>query len=139
MESSNFSQGKRLISAMHFQLRKAQTSRNENESESKRDLYYYNLCQAWELQGVLLLGLLLLVFILSSTYLTLFIKYGTRQVAKNDIFLTWKNTLQYGIRSVRHCGAKCWNDISVGISKSLSPNIFRQKLKAFLYQNHCKS
>ena len=26
-------------------------------------------------------------------------RYGTRQVTKNDIFLTQKNTLQYGIRS----------------------------------------
>ena len=34
---------------------------------------------------------------------------GTRQVTKKDIFLTQKNTLQYGIRSVRFFGAKCWN------------------------------
>ena len=65
--------------------------------------------------------------------------YGTRQVTKNDIFVTQKNTLQYGIRSVRYCGAKCWNDIPVNIKRSPSANIFRQKLKAFLFQNHCKS
>ena len=66
-------------------------------------------------------------------------QYGTRQVTKNDIFLTWKNTLQYGIRSVRYCGDKCWNEIPVDIKRSPSANIFRQKLKAFLFQNHCKN
>ena len=65
--------------------------------------------------------------------------YGTRQVTKKDIFLTQKNTLQYGIRSVRFFGAKCWNDIPVDIKRSPSANIFRQKLKAFLFQNHYKS
>ena len=33
-------------------------------------------------------------------------QYGTWQVTKNDIFLTRKNTLPYGIRSVRYCGAE---------------------------------
>ena len=66
-------------------------------------------------------------------------RYGTRQVTKKDIFLTQKNTLQYGIRSVRFFGAKCWNDIPVDIKRSPSANIFRQKLKAFLFQNHYKS
>ena len=66
-------------------------------------------------------------------------RYGTRQVTKNAIFLTQKNTLQYGIRSVRYCGDKCWNDIPVDIKKSPSANIFRRKLKAFLFQNHYQS
>ena len=66
-------------------------------------------------------------------------RYGTRQVTKKDIFLTQKNTLQYGIRSVRFFGAKCWNDIPVDIKRSPSANIFPQKLKAFLFQNHYKS
>ena len=43
--------------------------------------------------------------------------YGTRQATKDDIFLTQKNTLQYGLRSVRYCGAKCWNDIPVDIKR----------------------
>ena len=66
-------------------------------------------------------------------------RYGTRQVTKNNIFLTKKNTLQYGIRSVRYCGAKFWNDIPLDIKKSPSPSIFRRKLKAFLFQNHYQS
>ena len=34
-------------------------------------------------------------------------QYGTRQASKTDIFVTQKNTLQYGLRSVRYFGAKC--------------------------------
>lgn len=63
-------------------------------------------------------------------------QYGTRQATKNDIYLTQKNTLQYGIRSVRYYGAKCWNEIPINIKTSPSSNHFRQKLKAFLFQNH---
>ena len=36
-------------------------------------------------------------------------QYGTHQAENYDIFLTRKNTLQYGLRSVRYCGAKTWN------------------------------
>ena len=57
--------------------------------------------------------------------------YSARQATKHDIFLTQKNTLQYGIRSVRFLGAKCWSDIPVDIKISHSANIFRQNLKAF--------
>ena len=58
---------------------------------------------------------------------------GTRQVTNNDIFMTQKNTLQYGLRSVRYCAAKFWNDIPVDIKKSPSPVMFRRKLKSFLF------
>ena len=66
-------------------------------------------------------------------------RYGTQQVTKNDIFLTQKNTLQYGIRSVCYYSAKCWNDKPVDIKNSPSANFFRRKLKAFLFQNHYQS
>ena len=61
-------------------------------------------------------------------------QYGTRQVIKSNIFLTQKNTLQYGLRSVRYCGAKCWNNIPVDIKQSPSVSSFRQKIKAFLFE-----
>ena len=61
-------------------------------------------------------------------------QYGTRQATKDDIFLIQKNTLQYGLRSVRYCGAKCWNDIPVDIKRSPSVKSFRLKLKAFLFE-----
>ena len=63
-------------------------------------------------------------------------QYGTRQAGKDNIFLTQKNTNKYGLRSVHYHGAKCWNDIPVDIKRSPSVNIFRQKLKAFLFQSN---
>ena len=61
-------------------------------------------------------------------------QYGTRQADKHDIFLTQKNTNQYGLRSIHYHGSKCWNDIPVDIKRSSSVNIFRQRLKAFLFE-----
>ena len=66
-------------------------------------------------------------------------QYGTQQATKNDIFLTRKNTLQYGIRSVRFFGAKSWNNIPVDIKRSSSAFSFRQKLRAFLFLNNYHS
>ena len=51
-------------------------------------------------------------------------RYGTWQATKYDNFLTQKNTLQYGIRSLRFCGDKYWNEIPVDIKISSSANIF---------------
>ena len=63
-------------------------------------------------------------------------QHGTRKATKNDIFLTQKNTTQYGLRSVRYFGAKCWNDIPMDIKESPSAISFRRKLKAFLFENN---
>ena len=63
-------------------------------------------------------------------------QYGTRQAGKDDIFLTQKNTNQYGLRSIHYHGSKCWNDIPVDIKRSPSANIFRQRLKAFLFEKN---
>ena len=68
-------------------------------------------------------------------------QYGTRQVSKNDIFVTHKSQVQYGLRSVRYFGAKCWNDILVDIKvhhhQSLllsrtSPGLIKLSLKSNL-------
>ena len=45
-------------------------------------------------------------------------QYGTRQASENDTFLTQKNTVQYGLRSVCFFGAKCWNNIPAMVIKS---------------------
>ena len=63
-------------------------------------------------------------------------QYGTRQASKNNIFLTQKNTVQYGLRSVRFFGAKCWNNIPIVIKRSPSARSFRQKLKSFFFENN---
>ena len=61
---------------------------------------------------------------------------GTRQANKNDIFLNQKSTVQYGLRSVRFFGAKCWNNIPMVIKNSPSACSFRQKLKSFFFENN---
>ena len=72
-------------------------------------------------------------------------QHRTRQATKNNIFLTQKNTAQYGLRLtnyhsvliiVRYFGAKCWNNIPMDIRKSSSKISFRRKLKAFLLENN---
>ena len=65
-------------------------------------------------------------------------QYSTRQASKNDIFLTQKNTLQYGLRSVRYHGAKCWNEIPMEIKKARTATSFRQNLKFFLFESNYK-
>ena len=56
-------------------------------------------------------------------------QYDTRQARKGDIFMTHKNTLHYGLRSIRYAGAKSWNDIPSSIKQSTSVMIFHQDLK----------
>ena len=56
-------------------------------------------------------------------------QHGTRQVTKNCIFVCQKNTLQYGLRSVRYHGAKCWNDVPVEIRNSPSVLAFVKNSK----------
>ena len=63
-------------------------------------------------------------------------QYGTRQAGKEDIFLPQQNTSQYGLRSIRYYGAKCWNGIPVEVKRSPSVNMFRQKLKIFLFEHN---
>ena len=63
-------------------------------------------------------------------------QHNTWQATKNDIFLTQKNTSQYGLRSVRYFGAKCWNDIPMDIKQSPSTISFCRKLKVFLFENN---
>ena len=63
-------------------------------------------------------------------------QYSTRKAGKGDIFLTWKNTSQYGLRSVGYYGAKCWNGIPVNIKRSPSLTIFRSKPKTSFFENN---
>ena len=53
-------------------------------------------------------------------------QYSIRQANKNNIFLTQRKTLQYGLRSVHYHGAKCWNDIPVEIKNTPTANAFRR-------------
>ena len=56
-----------------------------------------------------------------------------------DLLNSRKNTLQYGLRSVRYFGAKCWNNTPLEIKSSPSACIFRRKLKTFFLDNNYRS
>ena len=55
-------------------------------------------------------------------------QYDTRQGCKGYIFMTRKNTLQYGLRSIRFAGAKSWNNIPSSIKQSTTIMTFRRDL-----------
>ena len=46
--------------------------------------------------------------------------HGTRQVARRDIFQPIRNTIFYGLRSMKYFGAKLWNGIPTFIKMSVS-------------------
>ena len=54
-------------------------------------------------------------------------QYDTRQARMGGIFLNRRNTLQYGIRSVRYTGAKSWNELPIIIKQCPSKLRFRQQ------------
>ena len=60
-------------------------------------------------------------------------QYDTRQACMGGIFLNRRNTLQYGIRSVRYTGAKSWNELPIIIKQCPSKLRFRQQLKVHLF------
>ena len=66
-------------------------------------------------------------------------QYDTRQASRNDVFLTHNNTMQYGIRSLRYCGAKMWNAIQVEVKKSPSGISFRKNMKSYLFEKNYKN
>ena len=51
--------------------------------------------------------------------------YSTRMAARGDIFVERKNTMQYGIKSVRYAGTKSRNTIPIEIRRSPSISTFR--------------
>ena len=63
-------------------------------------------------------------------------QYDTRQARKGDIFMTRKNTLQYGLRSIRFAGAKSWNNIPSSIKQSTTTMTFRRDLKLHLFSTY---
>ena len=59
-------------------------------------------------------------------------QYCTRQANKGDLYLVNKNTLQYGLKSLRYLGAKLWNDVPVEIRNIRLKNLFKLQLKIHL-------
>ena len=59
-------------------------------------------------------------------------QHFTRQSHHGHAFLTQKNSLQYGLRSIRYLGAKMWNDLPGEIRNSASKFSFKRNLKKFI-------
>ena len=57
--------------------------------------------------------------------------HNTRQSKRGDLFLVQKNTLQYGIRSIRYTGAKLWNGLPTAIRTLCSKVLFKKHLKSY--------
>ena len=59
-------------------------------------------------------------------------QYSTRQASHGDLYLTQKNSLQYGLKSLRYLGAKLWNALPVELRNSPSKLSFKRNLKIYL-------
>ena len=56
-------------------------------------------------------------------------EYHTRHSYRGDVFLTHKNSLQYGLKSICYMGAKMWNDLPEELRNSTSKYSFKKHLK----------
>ena len=63
--------------------------------------------------------------------------HATRQSCRNDLFLIHKNTLQYGLGSIRYLEAKLWNELPREIITSSSRYICK-KITKVPTRNHVK-
>ena len=61
-------------------------------------------------------------------------QYATRQASQRDLFMSRKNSLQYGLKSIRYLDAKLWNALPVEERNSSSKISFKAKLKIYLLE-----
>jgi len=62
-------------------------------------------------------------------YVTSIHSQNTRQSTSGGLFLAPRNSLQYGLRSIRYTGAKQWNGLPTSIRFSSSKFLFKKHLK----------
>ena len=60
-------------------------------------------------------------------------RFGTRQAARGDLFISLKRTTIYGLKTVQYFGSKVWNTLPIFIRIAGSVTTFRSKLEAFFY------
>ena len=71
-----------------------------------------------------------------ANYISNIHDYSIRQACRGDIFVERKNTMQYGIKSVRYAGTKSWNTIPIEIRRSPSISIIRSNFLKFLLSGY---
>ena len=59
-------------------------------------------------------------------------QYSTRQASQGDLYMSKKNSLQYGLKSIRYLGAKLWNALPLELRNVPSKTLFKTKLKIHL-------
>ena len=62
--------------------------------------------------------------------------HNTRQAARDDIFIERRNTMQYGIKTVRYAGTQLWNSIPIEIRRSPFISTFRSNFLKFLLSGY---
>ena len=61
-------------------------------------------------------------------------QYATRQASQGDLFMSRKNSLQCGLKSIHYLGAKLWNALPVELRNAPSKISFKAKLKIYLLE-----
>ena len=59
-------------------------------------------------------------------------QYSTRQASQGDLYMFKKNSLQYGLKSIRYHGAKLWNTLPLELRNAPTKIMFKTKLKIHL-------
>ena len=59
-------------------------------------------------------------------------QYSTRQASQGDLYMFKKNSLQYGLKSIRYHGAKLWNTLPLELRNAPTKIMFKTKLKIYL-------
>ena len=59
-------------------------------------------------------------------------QYSTRQASQGDLYVSKKNSLQYGLKSIRYQGAKLWNTLPLELRNAPTKIMFKTKLKIYL-------
>ena len=62
-------------------------------------------------------------------------QYSTRQASQGDLYMFRRNSLQYGLKSIRYLGAKLWNTLPIELRNAPSKASFKAKLKMHNYLN----
>ena len=62
--------------------------------------------------------------------------FGTRQATRGDLFISFKRTTLYGLKTVKYFGSKLWNTPPLLIPVAGSVTSFRSKLKAYIIDSY---
>ena len=59
-------------------------------------------------------------------------QYSTRQASQGNLFMSRKNSVLYGLKSIKYLGAKLWNTLPIEIRNATTRISFKTKLKSYL-------